>query len=189
MDKINSIWRRLLALNAAVVGCVLSFSGCTVDKLACPADGEPALSPLSNEERTARLATIAEDVRALFDVPGLSVAIADTRDTVIVAASGLRRVDQPDLITTDDLLHIGSVTKPVTSTLIATLVEQGGQKFSFAVGSAGTFLCVCLVNHTGTFALAIGINASRSDADAIDQFSSELVTAIATQAQEQQIIP
>lgn len=69
------------------------------------------------------LAAKVEQFRAGSGMPGLAVIVIDN-DKVDVATSGVRRVGAPDLIGRDDAFQMGSLTKALTATLIARLVEQ-----------------------------------------------------------------
>ena len=57
--------------------------------------------------------------------PGMIAAIVDTEGVRAIGAAGLRRQDSTEMITNDDLVHIGSDTKAMTSTMLATLVKDG----------------------------------------------------------------
>ncbi len=57
--------------------------------------------------------------------PGMIAAIIDEEGVKAIGAAGLRRQGSPEMITVDDLVHIGSDTKAMTSTMLATLVEDG----------------------------------------------------------------
>ena len=57
--------------------------------------------------------------------PGMIAAIVDEDGVRAIGAAGVRRQGSPEEITTDDLVHIASVTKAMTSTMLATLVEDG----------------------------------------------------------------
>ena len=56
---------------------------------------------------------------------GMIAAIIDEDGVKAIGAAGLRRRGSPEMITVDDLVHIGSDTKAMTSTMLATLVEDG----------------------------------------------------------------
>lgn len=88
--------------------------------LAACGGGTPAKPPVLVEEP---LSAKVERFRAASGVPGLAV-IAIDGDQVEVATSGVRRVGAPDLIQRDDAFQMGSLTKALTATLIARLVEQ-----------------------------------------------------------------
>jgi len=68
---------------------------------------------------------IAEDFMRRFDVPGLSVAIA--RDGVLVYSQifGVADRESLDPLSPASLFRIASVTKPITSVAIFTLIQKG----------------------------------------------------------------
>ncbi len=64
-------------------------------------------------------------IRQRYGIPALAAAFG--RDGVVsaIGAVGVRKRGSPELVQTDDLFHIGSNTKSMTATMIATLVEDG----------------------------------------------------------------
>ena len=57
--------------------------------------------------------------------PGLIAAIIDEEGVQALASAGVRRQGSPEELTVDDLMQIGSITKAMTSTMLATLVADG----------------------------------------------------------------
>ena len=57
--------------------------------------------------------------------PGMIAAVIDEEGVRAIGAAGLRRQGSPEMMTVDDLVHIGSDTKAMTSTMLATMVEDG----------------------------------------------------------------
>ena len=57
--------------------------------------------------------------------PGLIAAIIDEDGVRSLAATGIRRQGSSEALTGNDVVHIGSNTKPLTSTMLATLVANG----------------------------------------------------------------
>ena len=57
--------------------------------------------------------------------PGLIAAISDGEGVRALASAGVRRQGSPEKLTVDDLVQIGSLTKAMTSTMLATLVADG----------------------------------------------------------------
>ena len=57
--------------------------------------------------------------------PGMIAAIIDGNGVRAIGAAGVRRQGSPETITIDDLVRIGSDTKAMTSTMLATLVKEG----------------------------------------------------------------
>src|SRR5204862_247754 len=68
-------------------------------------------------------------IRAEHGLPALAAITTSADGTIELSAVGTRRSDRPDRVTTTDLFHIGSNTKAMTSTMIATLVESGALKW------------------------------------------------------------
>ncbi len=80
-----------------------------------------ALAPSEQEA----IAAITREFMERFKVPGLSVAFA--REGNVILARGFGVADQTTgaPITTDHLFRIASVSKPITSAAIFSLIEQG----------------------------------------------------------------
>ncbi len=58
-------------------------------------------------------------------LPGLAAVVIEGNAIVAQGAAGLRAAGSPDKITIDDQFHLGSCTKSITATMLATLVEAG----------------------------------------------------------------
>jgi len=72
------------------------------------------------------LTDLLTPIRQQFGVPAVACAFGYSDRLVGLGAVGRRRNDQSDpVVQTDDQFHIGSNTKSMTATIIATLVEQG----------------------------------------------------------------
>ena len=57
--------------------------------------------------------------------PGLIAAIIDEEGVRAIAAAGVRKQGSSKELTINDLVKMGSITKPMTSTMLATLVADG----------------------------------------------------------------
>jgi len=80
-------------------------------------------------DASAQLAAILEEVRAKRHFPG-GVALVSRRGVPVASAAvGVRREGGDDPVTLDDRFHLGSVTKPMNATMIATLVDEGKLKW------------------------------------------------------------
>lgn len=75
--------------------------------------------------RVAELRAFIERAREVADVPGMSVVVFDTNATVIEEGFGVRERGRPEPVTADTLYVIASNTKPLTTLLLARLVDEG----------------------------------------------------------------
>lgn len=71
---------------------------------------------------------VAEEFRAKYDVPGLSVAFAKEGRLVFAKGFGFADKDAGEKVTTQHRFRIASVSKPITSVALMNLMEEG--KFS-----------------------------------------------------------
>lgn len=68
---------------------------------------------------------LVDRVREGTETVGLGVAYQQKGGKLEVAVSGVREVGKPEQIQPDDVWNIGSVTKPMTATLVGLLVQEG----------------------------------------------------------------
>lgn len=78
-----------------------------------------------SDNELARVDALLEDAVRNTPLPGMVAGITTSEDALFVRAKGVRRLDKPDPLEPDDLIHIGSCTKAMTATLMALLVEAG----------------------------------------------------------------
>jgi CubicO group peptidase (beta-lactamase class C family) len=97
------------------VGVVRGPSTALPEELAAP--------PTSAERK--RMARLATDFMDAYDVPGLSIAIATKGKPAYVEAFGVADRETGAALTPQDRFRIASVSKPITSAGIFTLVEAG----------------------------------------------------------------
>lgn len=83
-----------------------------------------------------RLDTVLETIRTEHGLPALAAVLVRGRVILEQAAVGSRAAGGQALVTLDDHWHIGSLTKAVTATLVAVLVERGTVGWSLTVGQA-----------------------------------------------------
>ncbi len=72
--------------------------------------------------------TVSQALQGVLDtagVPAIGYVVIGPKGVVAMEVAGKRRVNAPDLVTTDDAWHIGSNTEAMTAVLYAKLVEQG----------------------------------------------------------------
>ncbi|MEZ4562362.1 MAG: serine hydrolase domain-containing protein [Thermomicrobiales bacterium] len=80
--------------------------------------------PLTGERRAEFEAYVAEAL-VRFDVPGAAVAVVQDGDVVYLNGFGVRAAGGTAPVTPDTLMMIGSITKPLTTTLAGSLVDDG----------------------------------------------------------------
>jgi CubicO group peptidase (beta-lactamase class C family) len=73
--------------------------------------------------------SVLKPIREKNDVPAIAAAVVTSAGIQFVGAVGVRRRGTDIPVTLDDLWHLGSDAKAMTSTLIAKLVEQGKLKW------------------------------------------------------------
>ena len=81
---------------------------------------KPAPAPRVPPEVDAYLAKALHD----WDIPGMAVAVVQG-DTIVAKGYGVRELGKPGAVDENTLFDSASLTKSFTSTLIATLVDEG----------------------------------------------------------------
>jgi CubicO group peptidase (beta-lactamase class C family) len=74
---------------------------------------------------TSQWEAYIRDAMKRASVPGVQVAIVQNGKVVYMNAFGVKELGKPDPLTTDTLMMIGSVTKSMTTLMMATLVDDG----------------------------------------------------------------
>ena len=90
-----------------------------------PAPLPPPPSPAAGTLGDGRLAELVEWARASQNAPAMGVVIIRGGQVAERAVVGKRSMDGGPAATVDDRWHLGSITKSMTSTLAATMVEDG----------------------------------------------------------------
>ncbi len=103
---------RAAILQALFLILALSAGGCSDD----PARPEP---------EDPSLAVQLERLVEVRGIPGALGIVMQDGAIIDAGARGVRRAGEPDTIATGDLIHIGSITKSMTATMIAILVDEG----------------------------------------------------------------
>jgi CubicO group peptidase (beta-lactamase class C family) len=65
------------------------------------------------------------DLNREFAFPALVAAVTDRMRLTALGATGVRHIGEATTVDAADPFHIGSVTKPITSAMIASLVTDG----------------------------------------------------------------
>ena len=84
-----------------------------------------ATSSCDSRSAPENLNSILNPIRQKYDLPALAAAVVTSKGLVAVGAVGVRKYGTNTPVTINDEFHLGSDTKAMTATLLATLVEQG----------------------------------------------------------------
>ncbi|RPI77084.1 MAG: class A beta-lactamase-related serine hydrolase, partial [Desulfobacteraceae bacterium] len=79
------------------------------------------------------IAKMLEQVRQKHAVPAMAAAVITSKRLQKIATAGIRKWGTNVSVTQEDLWHLGSDTKIMTSTLAAILIEQGKLKWTSTV--------------------------------------------------------
>jgi CubicO group peptidase (beta-lactamase class C family) len=88
------------------------------------------------------LNSLLEPIRQKYDLPALAGAIVTSQGLTAVGAVGVRKYGTDTPVTVDDQFHLGSDTKAMTATMLATLVEEGKLSWSTTLEQAFPELAV-----------------------------------------------
>ena len=80
--------------------------------------------PLTGERR-AEFAAYVDATLAMMGVPGAAVGVVQGNEIVYLDGFGVKELGADSAVTPDTLMRVASVTKPVTTTMTATLVDDG----------------------------------------------------------------
>ena len=94
-----------------------------------------ARSDQSSDTDWTTLAELAATAIEDSDMPGVAIAVADADELLEVAVAGVRTIGGADL-QLNDSFHVGSVTKSMTATMIACLVDREQLAWDDTVGEA-----------------------------------------------------
>ena len=78
-----------------------------------------------SERQTAELEAFIEDAMKQLLIPGVSIAIVQGGKVVCARGFGVRRIGSSEPVTPATRFMIGSSTKPLTSLMMARLIDQG----------------------------------------------------------------
>jgi CubicO group peptidase (beta-lactamase class C family) len=90
----------------------------------------PVFCPAVGDEVVTRA---LKPIRQKFNVSAMAVAVVTSDGIIYVGAVGVRKRGTEIPVTLDDLWHLGSDGKAMTSTLIARLVERGQLKWDLTL--------------------------------------------------------
>jgi CubicO group peptidase (beta-lactamase class C family) len=72
-----------------------------------------------------RLEELAKKTIANGEVPGLAIAIVYKDEVVYLGGFGVREAGRPDAVDADTVFQLASLSKPISSTIVAALVSDG----------------------------------------------------------------
>ena len=78
-----------------------------------------------DEARLAKVADFIEKMRQDFDVPGVAIGIVEDGKVVMSRGFGVRELGKPEKVDGDTRFMIASNTKPLTTLMLAKLVDAG----------------------------------------------------------------
>jgi CubicO group peptidase (beta-lactamase class C family) len=81
--------------------------------------------PGGASQRTTQIGELLAPIRAQHNLPALAGAVLTSRGLVDIGAVGIRKAGAEIPVTDADEWHLGSDTKAMTATVIASLVEKG----------------------------------------------------------------
>jgi D-alanyl-D-alanine carboxypeptidase len=87
-------------------------------------------------QRSAGLESVVAEMRQAQRLPGLAIVIVRSDGQPRVYVSGERRIGKDDPITPADRMHLGSLTKAITATVIGALAEQRRMTVETTIGHA-----------------------------------------------------
>ena len=122
MRRIGRLRNFTLLAVILVVGCNREIGGTRHD---APPMFTPPPTPAAGKVGDGRLSELVEWARASQGVPALGAVVVHQGQVAERAVAGLRSVDNTVPVTVDDQWHVGAITKSMTATLAAILVEDG----------------------------------------------------------------
>lgn len=96
--------------------------------IACLVGGELAAQSVQ-ENPSLEIRAVVGNTIIENRMPGMIAAIADANGLMAIGAAGFRKAGDTTVLTTNDLVHIGSCAKAMTSTMLATLVAEGALRW------------------------------------------------------------
>lgn len=90
-----------------------------------PAFVPPLLTEPQVAQAIDRLDDIVEGVMAETGVPGIAVTVVYRDEVVYTRGFGVREVGRPELVDTGTVFQLASVSKPIASTVVASVVGRG----------------------------------------------------------------
>jgi CubicO group peptidase (beta-lactamase class C family) len=122
--------------NVRRISALLLAAAVAASLSACGGGGD-AKEPTAPQAPTDLLSSIVDSVRVAWNMPAMGAAIVTLEGGVTaIAVAGTRRATGGPAVSTDDLWHLGSNTKAVTSLLAAVAVSQSRIQWTTTLAQA-----------------------------------------------------
>jgi CubicO group peptidase (beta-lactamase class C family) len=102
------------------------------------ASGDATITAAEVQAALDRLDALIEDGMTKTAVPGTAVAVVDNDTVVYERGFGVRELGRPEPITPDTVFQVASLSKSLSSTLVAALVGDGTTTWDARIGSIET---------------------------------------------------
>jgi CubicO group peptidase (beta-lactamase class C family) len=93
--------------------------------LSCAAQEKPTVSPDRVKSAFAQLDPYIRSSLGKSKVPGVAVAVVYNDQVLFLRGYGVRKVGEPTQVDSDTVFEIASFSKPIASTILASLVGEG----------------------------------------------------------------
>jgi CubicO group peptidase (beta-lactamase class C family) len=115
------------------------------------ASGDATITAAQVQAALDRLDALIEDGMAKTAVHGTAVAVVHNNTVIYERGFGVRELGLPEPITPDTVFEVASLSKSLSSTLVAALVGDGTTTWDARIGSIETDFALAQAGETGTF--------------------------------------
>lgn len=91
-------------------------------------------SPMPIRSEGGKVADLLEPIRQKYKLPALAGAVLTSRGIESIGVTGVRKAGTPVSVTVEDEWHLGSDTKAMTATILASLVEKRKLRWDDTLG-------------------------------------------------------
>ncbi|MBL8126081.1 MAG: serine hydrolase [Chloroflexia bacterium] len=128
--------RRRVAQTALVTAAMATLPRSrTAAEQATPVSGEATITAAQVAAALGHLDRLIEDGMTQTGLPGAAVAVVHDDTVVYERGFGVRELGKPEPITPETVFQIASLSKPVSSTLVAAVVGDGQTTWDATIGS------------------------------------------------------